>query len=214
MELNELKSLEQKSYLKLKAHVNINIYGAFSGGRIEKLKALRDYLRKNDYNARLSIDLKELYGKEELMKLIEKKLWEYKLKDNHEELLQALRKRLDMFYDDKYIKDDYQTIFDRIISEIFMDDGHIHIFVFFKAKKNETDLNQSPAMELERLYNTKRDEFVAVYFEKNSIRQVRTLLRGLVKTQNYWLGEFKSIEDIFEEVIGFCNNCLIKMSKL
>ncbi len=166
------KDKERHSYLKYKHEVKINIYGAFSRGRIEKLKKLRDFLRKNGYNARISTDLEEIYPRGE----------------NEG--------------DDEY---------NRKISELFINDGDIHIFVFFTASEDEKDLNQSAAMELESVYRLSKDEYVIIYFEKDSQKQVRTLLRGLVKREGWDHEIFKEIEDIFEDALSFCNNCIRKI---
>lgn len=166
------KDKERRSYLKYKQEVKINIYGAFSGGRIEKLKKLRDFLRKNGYNARISTDLEEIYPRGE----------------NEG--------------DDEY---------NRRISELFINDGDIHIFVFFTASEGEKDLNQSAAMELESIYRLGKDEYVIIYFEDGSWEQVRTLLRGLVRKKGWDHEIFKEIEDIFEDALSFCSNCIRKI---
>jgi len=101
--------------------------------------------------------------------------------------------------------------YNRRISEILIRWGDIHIFVFFCEHEGEFNVNQSASMELEGVYRSGKCDCVVLYFEEGSLEQMRSLLRGLVSKTGWDYEVFENIEDIFDDAIGFCSNCIHKI---
>jgi len=123
--------------------------------------------------------------------------------------------RLSIDFEDEYPRHENESIeeYNRRLSEKLNDWGDIHIFVFFYEREHESNINQSASMELERTHNLGNDRYVVLYFEKGSLEQMRTVFTGLVKKSGWDYETFEEIEDILDDAIGFCSNCIRNMSE-
>lgn len=98
-----------------------------------------------------------------------------------------------------------EDIYNLRMSDLLADWGEIHIFVFFFEYEGESNINQSASMEFEKLANSR---CVVIYFEDGSYRQMKTRIKGHVKKSGFDHDIFKEIEEIFDDALAFCLNCL------
>ncbi len=108
---------------------------------------------------------------------------------------------------------------DRKLSDKLIKDSDIHIFVFPKEHKGDpSNLAQSVSMELEQLHilstcGKKSEKYVAVYAETGLVGTMGGVCDGLLimKKDDWPVGEYDKIQEIFQPVRQFCMNCILDM---
>jgi len=105
---------------------------------------------------------------------------------------------------------------DRIVSDELITKSDIHLFILVRAKEGEPDnLIQSVSMEIEHLHTLgecgqKSEKYVAVYAETGLLGTMGGVCEGLlaIKEDDWVVGEFEDIQDIFRPARQFCLNCI------
>jgi hypothetical protein len=108
---------------------------------------------------------------------------------------------------------------DRKLSEKLIKDSDIHIFILSKEHEGEPfNLIQSVSMEIERLHTLsdcgqKSEKYVVIYAEAGLMGTMGGVCEGLLllKKEDWSVGEFKNIQEIFRPARQFCMNCILDM---
>lgn len=167
-----------KLFRDIKKSISIGIFGSFYGDRKKDLKKLRDFLHDNGY------------------------------------LGAKISEDIDDRPPDE--RDPNDSIRNRELSKRLILECDIHIFVIVRRHDGEPDnLILSVAMELERLsvlneFQIKICPYIAVYSEDGVVETTGSVFKGLVlEKQDDWdIGEFENIEDIFKECRAFCHRSI------
>jgi hypothetical protein len=105
----------------------------------------------------------------------------------------------------------------RELSERLIEESDIHIFILVRETDADPgNLIQSVSMEIERLHTLheckrKPAPYVAVYVEAGLIGTMGSLCEGLLalKKDDWVVGEFTDIREIFRPARQFCMNCIL-----
>lgn len=108
---------------------------------------------------------------------------------------------------------------DRKLSEKLIRESDIHIFVLAKEQEGEpSNLIQSVSMEIEQLHTLstcgqKSEKYVVIYAETGLIGTMGGVCEGLLLTKkdDWSVGEFKEIDEVFRPARQFCMNCIQDM---
>jgi hypothetical protein len=107
-------------------------------------------------------------------------------------------------------------VLDRNLSDELIASSTIHIFVLARERADEPgNLIQSVSMELEHLHTLsecgqKSEKYTAVFAETGLIGTMGGVCEGLlaIKEDDWFVGEFTTIQEIFRPARQFCLNCI------
>ncbi|MDV2480683.1 hypothetical protein F8E02_01395 [Methanoculleus sp. Wushi-C6] len=104
------------------------------------------------------------------------------------------------------------------LSDLLMDEGSIHIFVFVKENQDEHYLIQSVSMEFQRLstlmqHGIKEDQPAAIYIEEGLEKIAGGVFKGrIAQNEHGWdIDFFKNIEQIYKPARRFCERSLAEL---